>query len=190
MLKLLANVFILSCLAGPTMAQTSRPAMDDHPKMDHAAHMAAMADAQRQAEVSRRGRDVMPFDLAATTHVFTSNPRGGVQQVIAKKASDASQVRLARKHLQEIRAQFLQGDFSGPSHVHGQDMPGLAELKGARPGEIEIAYRDIDGGAQLTYRTMDARLAAALHRWFDAQLSDHGKDAMQGHVHQDGQTRP
>lgn len=151
--------------------------------MDHAAHMAAMADAQRQAEVSQRGKDVMPFSLAATTHIFTKNAEGGVQQVVAQKSTDATQVKLVRQHLQEIRDQFLKGDFSGPSHIHGQDMPGLTDLKAAKPGQIAIAYRDVKGGAELTYKTSDATLVAALHQWFDAQLSDHGKDAMEGHAH-------
>jgi hypothetical protein len=62
-------------------------------------------------------------------------------------------------------------------------MPGLAELQAAKPGQIAIAYRDILGGAELAYTTSDANLAAALHRWFDAQLSDHGADAMEGHAH-------
>jgi len=62
-------------------------------------------------------------------------------------------------------------------------MPGLAELEAAKPGQIAIDYRDVDAGAQLRYRTTDARLALALHRWFDAQLSDHRDDAMAGHPH-------
>jgi hypothetical protein len=60
-------------------------------------------------------------------------------------------------------------------------MPGLAELEAATPGQIDIAYQEVPAGAELTYRTSDARLVAALHRWFDAQLSDHGADAMAGH---------
>ena len=36
----------------------------------------------------------------------------------------------------------------------------------------------------------EARLVAALHQWFDAQLSDHGKDAVQGHAHHDGTMKP
>jgi hypothetical protein len=43
----------------------------------------------------------------------------------------------------------------------------------------------VEAGAKLTYRTSDAKLVAALHRWFDAQLSDHGTDAMAGHSHHD-----
>lgn len=149
--------------------------------MDHAAHMAEMAQEQRQAEVAGRGQDVMPFSLPATTHIFTKSAAGGVQQVVARKATDVAQVKLVRQHLRQIRQQFLQGDFSGPAHIHGHDMPGLAELKAARPGEIAIAYGDVEGGGELAYSTSQPALVAALHRWFDAQLSDHGKDAMAGH---------
>lgn len=35
-------------------------------------------------------------------------------------------------------------------------------------------------GAELDYKTTDPKLVAALHKWFDAQLSDHGSDAMEG----------
>lgn len=101
--------------------------------------------------------------------------------MVAKKSSDTTQVKLVRKHLQEIREQFLKGDFSGPSHIHGQDMPGLAELKEATPGQIVIAYKDVKGGAELSYKTADAGLVAALHKRFDARLSDHGMDAVEGH---------
>lgn len=149
--------------------------------MDHAAHMAEIHKAQRQADVARRGVDVMPFSLPATTHIFTKTAAGGVQQVVARTASDTAQVTLVRQHLREIREQFLKGDFSGPAHVHGQTMPGLAELQAAERGQIAIAYQDIPGGAELTYSTREPGLVAALHAWFDAQLSDHGHDAMAGH---------
>ncbi|MNO81185.1 hypothetical protein D3C76_724180 [compost metagenome] len=100
---------------------------------------------------------------------------------MVKKSTDADQVNLVREHLLEIRKQFLNGDFSGPSRIHGDDMPGLADLKTARPGQISIVYQDVEGGAELIYKTSDASLGTALHQWFDAQLSDHGKDAMEGH---------
>jgi hypothetical protein len=154
--------------------------------MDHAAHMKTMAGAQRQAEVSQRGKDVMPFTLAATTHIFAKSNTGGAQQVVAKAAGDDVQTKLIRQHLQDIQAQFLKGDFSGPAHIHGQAMPGLAELTAAKPGQIVIEYRDIKDGAELTYKTSDAKMVAALHKWFDAQLSDHGKDAKEGHAHHEG----
>jgi hypothetical protein len=51
---------------------------------------------------------------------------------------------------------------------------------------------EVAGGAELTYRTADAKLAAALHSWFDAQVSDHGPDAMPGQMqhHRGSMTRP
>jgi len=181
MFKTLVTACALCALAGGSHAQKV-----NHANMDHAAHMAATAKAQRQATVAERGKDVMPFSLAATTHVFTKTTNGGVQRVVAKDSSDSAQVTLVRQHLQSIRAQFLQGNYSGPSHIHGQDMQGLAELQAARPGQIVIAYQDVQGGAELSYLTSDTRLAVALHRWFDAQLTDHGKDAMAGHAQQGG----
>jgi hypothetical protein len=42
----------------------------------------------------------------------------------------------------------------------------------------------------LAYKTPDTSLVAALHPWFDAQLSDHGTDAMGGHIHHDGMKKP
>ena len=145
----------------------------------HANHAAS----QRQGEVAKRGADVMPFSLAATTHVFTKSSDGGTQRVVAKDDADAKQVTLIRKHLRDIQVQFKKGNFSGPSHIHGDDMPGLAELRAAKPGQISIAYRDVKGGAELEYRSKAPSLVAALHKWFDAQLSDHGADAMAGHPH-------
>lgn len=175
------KILVVSC-AMATLASGAQAQMMDSMAMDHAAHMKMMEQAQRQAAIAERGKDVMPFSLAATMHVFRKTAEGGVQQVVAKKASDAAQVNLARGHLQEIREQFLKGDFSGPSHIHGQDMPGLAELREAKAGQIAIDYKDIKGGGQLTYKTADASLVAALHKWFDAQLADHGKDAMEGYA--------
>jgi hypothetical protein len=185
---------VVCCALAMVMALAHSQTMDapamDHAKMDHAAHMKMMADAQRQAAVSERGKDVMPFSLPATTHIFTKTAEGGVQQVVAKKADDAAQVKLVREHLQAIRAQFLAGDFSGPSHIHGMDMPGLAELRAAKPGQIEIAYRETSAGAELNYKTANATLVGALHQWFDAQLSDHGKDAQAGHAHHESMMKP
>ena len=145
--------------------------------------VAHAADAQRQADVARLGADVMPFSLAATTHIFTKTSEGGIQRVVARSADDTQQVRLVREHLHDIRAQFLKGDFSGPAHIHGAQMPGLAALRAAKPGQVAIDYKDVKGGAELTYGTADVRLVAALHQWFDAQLSDHGADAMEGNKH-------
>ena len=91
----------------------------------------------------------MPFSLKATTHIFTKSRDGSTQRIIAKDGSDARQIQRLREHLHAIQAQFQRGDFSWPSHIHGSDMPGLAQLKAAKPGEIASSYRDVDGGAEL-----------------------------------------
>jgi len=57
----------------------------------------------------------------------------------------------------------------------------MAELKTAQPGQVSIEYKNVKGGAELTFRTQDPKLVAALHKWIDAQLSDHGPDAKAGH---------
>jgi hypothetical protein len=166
--------------AGLACAQSpSDPGAHQH--ADHARHMAA-----RQAEVAGRGKDVMPFDLSSTLHVFTRTRTGGVQKVVARRGKDREQVRLVRQHLKDIQAQFRQQDFSGPAHIHGHDMPGLQELQAAAPGAVRVSYREVPAGAELVFASRDPALVHAIHKWFDAQLADHGHDAQaghQGHVH-------
>jgi hypothetical protein len=153
-----------------------------------ASAMAAQAQ-QRQAEVAARGAGVMPFDLKDSSHIFTKSRNGGLQQVQARNPKDIAQVRLIRSHLRDIAARFEQGDFSAPTQIHGDDMPGLAQLKLAMPGEISIQYRDLFNGAQIRYATSNPALVPVLHQWFDAQLADHGADASEGHEHHAGHGR-
>ncbi len=134
----------------------------------------------RQNEVAQHGADVMPFSLAATTHIFTKTADGGVQRVVTKHP-DPKQVALIRRHLATIARRFSAGDFGAPEQIHGNDMPGLAVLRTAHPGELKIDYHDVRDGGEIVYRSERPRLVDALHDWFDAQLSDHGHDAMAGH---------
>lgn len=134
---------------------------------------------KHQADVAERGADVMPFDLAATTHIFDKNSDGAVQRVVAVDPQDASQIRLVRGHLSKEEVRFEGGDFSSPTAIHGDEMPGLQELsQGA--GEIDVEYSEIPTGAELTFTTTDPALVEALHAWADAQIYDHGDHARQG----------
>ena len=83
----------------------------------------------------------------------------------------------------EISEKFEQGDFSKPAHIHGEDMPGLAELKTANPSQIKIEYTSLPDGAQINYSTKLPQFIKAIHQWFDAQLSDHARHAVPGHPH-------
>jgi len=133
--------------------------------------------AGRQAAVAERGKTVMPFDLERTTHIFEDLPDGGRQQVVADNPADAAQIALIHGHLQEEAAKFQQGDFRDPAAIHGNGMPGLAELQRSY-AQIDVAYTELPNGGQLRYTTSDPELVAAVHAWFAAQLHDHGSHAM------------
>jgi hypothetical protein len=133
----------------------------------------------RQDLVAERGAQVMPFDLEATTHHFEPTDFGGVQRVVADDGADHRQIELIRAHLRTEVARFRTGDFGDPATIHGHDMPGLAILE-ANAHTLVITYRDLDDGAEVTYRSSDPPTIAALHDWFAAQRSDHGAHAQTG----------
>jgi len=152
-------------------------------------HALESADEKRFDEVAERGTHVMPFDLEKTVHVFSKTPEGGIQQVIASDKSDSEQIQLVRAHLSEISAEFSKGDYSRPTHIHGQDMPGLDVLKAARPGQVKVEYLELPDGAQIHYSSQSSQLIDAIHQWFDAQLSDHARHAVSAHPHEHGKHR-
>jgi len=133
----------------------------------------------RQEVVAARGRDVMPFDLEKTTHVFEPAQDGGIQRVVADDPDDTQQIELIRDHLAHEAGAFAQGDFGDPAEIHGHDMPGLEALRDGY-ARIEVEYTPIEAGGRIRYTTGSAPLVEALHAWFDAQLMDHGSHAEGG----------
>jgi hypothetical protein len=134
------------------------------------------ATGSRQAQVEARGATVMPFDQNRTTHVFRKTATGGVQQVVAHDPHDRRQLQLIRVHLRHEATRFGAGDFTDPMAIHGMQMPGITTLRGGAR-RLHVEYSTIVGGGQISYRTSDPALLAALHEWFDAQLMDHGVHA-------------
>jgi hypothetical protein len=132
---------------------------------------------ERQGEVRDAGAKVMPFDLDKTKHSFVKTETGGVQTVIALDPTDVEQVRLVREHLEEISVEFAAGRFDDPTTIHGDDMPGVQELA-TGAADLKIIYREVEGGGEITYTTTVGALVGHLHDWFDAQVSDHGSDAV------------
>lgn len=130
---------------------------------------------ERRAAVASAGSEVMPFDLEATTHVFEKLADGGRQTVVAD-GDDPRQVALIRTHLAEEARRFARGDFHDPAMIHGENMPGLHALVMGHDS-VTITYSEVERGAAIRYRSQSAALQAALHQWFDAQLSDHGAHA-------------
>ncbi len=130
----------------------------------------------RQAEVAAKGAEVMPFALDQTTHIFEPLDNGGLQTVIAKDATDTTQIGLIQAHLAEEAAKFQSGNFSDPAMIHGHDMPGLKVLSTGHR-DIEIQYTALPNGAKIRYTTESEPLITAIHTWFAAQRSDHGHHA-------------
>lgn len=141
------------------------------------------ADDERLDLIERRGAQVMPFSLEQTTHVFTKTENGGIQKVIVKDGKNIEQIRLIRGHLSKIANEFSQQDFSSPQKIHGEDMPGLDELRSARTGELSVSYSELPNGARIDYRSDKPEVIEAVHQWFYAQLSDHARHAVSGHEH-------
>jgi hypothetical protein len=130
----------------------------------------------RQDMIHGMGEQVMPFDLNKTLHIFEMTESGGIQQVVIRNPTDRDQVPLIQQHLRHEAMRFSSGDYSDPTSLHGSEMPGVKELaEGA--ARIRIEYEPLTNGAQIVFSTGDLRLITALHRWFGAQLSDHGSDA-------------
>lgn len=129
-----------------------------------------------QAHVHQMAHSVMPFDLSKSVHIFKMTESGGVQKVIAKDPGATDQIALIRQHLRHEAERFQQGDYSDPAKLHGADMPGLKDLQSGA-SHIRVSYSALPSGAEITFETTDLHLLTALHRWFGAQLSEHGADA-------------
>ncbi|MGD8367437.1 MAG: hypothetical protein PVG78_07345 [Desulfobacterales bacterium] len=119
---------------------------------------------------------VMPFEMSKTMHIFKMTESGGVQKVVTRDPGATDQIPLIRQHLQHEAERFQKGDYSDPAKLHGAGMPGLRELQAGAAG-VKVSYADLPSGAEITFETTDPRLLTALHRWFGAQLSEHGADA-------------
>jgi len=157
---------------------------DPHPILGSAAvaalvlllNCAAAVGQTKQERVHQMASGVMPFDVAKTVHIFRMTESGGVERVVAKDPAAADQVALIQQHLRHEAASFQRGDYSDPAMLHGAAMPGLEELqRGA--SRIKVSLTLLPAGAEITFQTTDLHLLTALHRWFGAQLSEHGPDA-------------
>lgn len=129
-----------------------------------------------QERVHQMSHNVMPFDMSKTMHIFKMTESGGVQRVVARDPSDSDQIALIKQHLKHEAERFQRGDYSDPAMLHGKDMPGLKELR-AGASDIKVSYAELSAGAEITFKTADLHLLTAIHRWFGAQLSEHGADA-------------
>jgi len=130
----------------------------------------------RQIQVRRASTHVMPFSLDRSMHAFEPTPQGGTMTVHTH-ANDPGQIELIRAHLRGEALAFARGDYADPASIHGSSMPGLAELR-AGHASVTVRYAAVPDGAEISFVSKSPALIAALHRWFAAQVADHGHDAM------------
>lgn len=130
----------------------------------------------RQEHVHKMAPSVMPFDVSKTLHIFKMTESGGVQRVIARDPGATDQIVLIQQHLRHEARKFQQGNYSDPEKLHGAEMPGLKDLE-AGAARIKVSYGALPSGAEIKFETTDLHLITAIHRWFGAQLSEHGADA-------------
>lgn len=136
----------------------------------------AVSAGTRQEHVHQMAHSVMSFDISKTVHIFKMTESGGVQKVIAKDPGATDQIALIQQHLQHEARMFQQGNYSDPEKLHGAEMPGLKDLE-AGASHIKVSYEAVPSGAEIRFETTDPHLLTAIHRWFGAQLSEHGADA-------------
>ncbi|MEO9046979.1 MAG: hypothetical protein ABI331_06045 [Gemmatimonadaceae bacterium] len=104
---------------------------------------------------------------------------GGVERIVARAPIERDQIAMIQQHLKLEAEKFQRGDYSDPAKLHGTDMPGLKELRKGASG-IKVSYTKLSAGAEIKFETTDLHLLTAIHRWFGAQLSEHGADAEAG----------
>ncbi|GAB3378391.1 hypothetical protein [Azotobacter armeniacus] len=131
----------------------------------------------RQEQIHELGHSVMPFTLSRTLHVFRMTETGGSMRVVIRTASAADQLPSIQRHLLHLLARFSSGDFSIPASLHGESMPGLKELE-AGASRMKVTYAPLPNGGEIRFEAGDLEMITAVHRWFGAQLSEHGTDAM------------
>ncbi len=142
--------------------------------------VSAQTATTQQQHVHQMSHHVMPFDINATIHLFKMTETGGRMRVLIRDelqgTSDEEQISLIHRHLKHQAMRFQQGDFGDPATLHGESMPGLEELQNGA-AKIDVTYNPLPNGAEIIFTTNDIHLLTVIHRWFGAQLSEHGADA-------------
>ena len=146
-----------------------------------AALLAAVPNVESRAQTAQEhvhahSHSVMPFDMSKTLHIFKMTEQGGVESVVTRGSDSADQVAPVQAHLRHEAEEFQKGNYADPAALHGAAMPGLKELQEGA-ARIRVSYTDLPNGAAIVFETADLRLLTAIHKWFGAQLSEHGADA-------------
>ena len=162
-MKLALMIAALTAVARPLMAQHGH---------DHGVTHPAPADSDTAyAAMQARGAGVMGVDQYTSRHLFEPLPDGGRIELV-READDSAGVAQIRRHLHEIADAFARGDFTAPSLVHLQQVPGTAVMAAKR---AVIGYRvaPLPRGGELRITTGDSAAVAAVHEFLAFQRREH-----------------
>jgi hypothetical protein len=138
--------------------------------------MPISAQVSQQEHVHHMSRGVMPFDISRSMHIFKMTVEGGIERVVVREPGASDEIALIQQHLRHEAERFQKGLYTDPAQLHGANMPGIRELVESA-SQIRVSYSALPDGAEIIFATRDLHALTAVHRWFGAQLSEHGADA-------------
>jgi hypothetical protein len=128
-----------------------------------------------------RGRIAMGVDQYTSIHRFDDLPDGGRIE-LQRDRDDSAGIAAIRAHMRAIARAFAAGDFSTPSMVHLESVPGSATMR-ARRTAIRYEPLDLQRGAALRIRSDDRESIAAIHRFLAYQRREHRTSGGSAHAH-------
>ena len=125
-----------------------------------------------QAEVNKRGAQVMGFAQDATIHHFFLYEDGGAIEVSVRDAGDKGSLDAIRGHLPQIALMFGRGQFDAPMHVHDTKVPGTAEMARLK-ARLTYKFVETSNGGRVNIVATDPEAVAAVHQFLKFQIVDH-----------------
>jgi hypothetical protein len=133
-------------------------------------HAAAPDDSGFRA-MQARGKGVMGVDQYTSVHRFDALLDGGRIE-LQRDRDDSAGATTIRAHLRAIAQTFAAGDFTAPSAVHQENVPGVPVMI-ARRSAIRYEVSDLPRGAALRIRSADSVAVRAIHRFLAYQRQEH-----------------
>jgi len=159
-------LFLLLVLPYPVSAEDTQCPM-------HASH--------HNEQVDARGDIGMGFDHLKSTHHFLINEKGGTIEAYAKDSSDTQTRDQIRTHFQKIAKMFAEGNFDLPMFIHGQEPPGVPQMK-SLIRDIQFEYQERPAGGIVKISTENAEALTAVHDFLNFQIREHRTgDAVKNH---------
>lgn len=145
------------------------PAAAQH--ADTSKHGGSETDSTYQA-MQARGQRAMGVDQYTSTHRFDTLPDGGRIELRRNSEADTAGIRRIRAHLRDIARAFKAGDFSAPTFVHMQAVPGVQAMA-AKRDVITYVMQELPRGGDVRMTTRDADAVRAIHEFMAFQRGEH-----------------